>query len=52
MKDLKLHLVKFKKDKLMTIKNYLDNYIVGSNIYWFVIIITCDEYIFFVNNRI
>lgn len=33
MKNLELYLVKFKKDKSIKIKNYLNNYVVNKNIY-------------------
>lgn len=46
------YLVEFKKDKLIKTKNYLDNYIVKKDVYYFIIVITYNKYIFFANNRI
>lgn len=52
IKDLEPYLVKFEENGLMKTKTYLDNYAIGNNIYWLVIVITYDKYIFFANNRI
>lgn len=46
-KNLESYLVKFKKDRSIKTKNYLNNYAVGSIIYQLIIV-----YIFFTNNRI
>lgn len=52
MKDLKLYLIKFEKDESMKTKKYLDDYIVGKEKYYPIIIITYNKCIFSVNNRI
>lgn len=51
-KFLKLYLIKFEKDESMKTKKYLDDYIVGKDKYYPIIIITYNKCIFFVNNRI
>ena len=52
MKNLEPYVGKFEEDGLMKIKNYLDDYIVRGDIHCLIIIITHNEYTFFINNKI
>lgn len=50
--DLKLYFVEFKKNKIIKTKNYLNDYTIRKNVYYFIIIIIHDNCIFFANNEI
>ena len=52
MKDLKVYLVEFEENELMKIKNYLLDCIIRRDIYYLVIIITYNKYIFSANDGI
>lgn len=51
IKNLELYLLKFKKDRLTKIKEYLDNYIIKKDKDYFIIIITYNIYKFEKYNR-
>lgn len=50
--DLKLYFVEFEKNKIIKTKNYLNDYTIRKNVYYFIIIIIYDNCIFFANNKI
>ena len=52
MKYLEPYLVEFKDDWSMKIKIYPDNYIIKRDVYYSIIVITHNKYIFFPNDRI
>lgn len=52
MKDLEPYLLEFDKDRSMKKKKYLNNCTIEGNKHWPVIIITHNECIFFINNKI
>lgn len=52
IKNLELYLIEFKEEKLVKTKEYLNDGVVERNKYYFVIVITYNKYIFFINDRI
>lgn len=52
IKKLKPYMVDFFEDNVMKPKVYSFNYKVKNENSWLIIVITYDEYIFFVNNKV
>lgn len=52
MEKLKLYIIEFKKDGTMKLKVYFSNYIIKGKNEQPIIIITYNECILFINNRI
>lgn len=50
-KDLGLYLIGFDKNKSIKTKKYLDNYTIGEDKHWLLIVIIYNKYLFSTNNK-